>query len=185
MKKNRRIRDTDARRLDEGEKSRQRIRNDEFRIRRSRALGRVLRTLYKDRFQNSLDRAFVPFSISTANATYTSSPFYLSFSLYFFFYSSCSSLLSEYIFILFSCVNTSPYFLFTSFCFFFTVSSPFYFPTFFFSCLCCFSSSNIITSTFLLENGTTRHTRASAESSSARERENGNDRKNGQRCERS
>lgn len=119
MKKNRRIRDTDARRLDEGEKSRQRIRNDEFRIRRSRALGRVLRTLYKDRFQNSLDRAFVPFSISTANATYTSSPFYLSFSLYFFFYSSCSSLLSEYIFILFSCVNTSPYFLFTSFCFLF------------------------------------------------------------------
>lgn len=119
MKKNRRIRDTDARRLDEEEKSRQRIRNDEFRIRRSRALGRVLRTLYKDRFQNSLDRAFVPFSISTANATYTSSPFYLSFSLYFFFYSSCSSLLSEYIFILFSCLNTSPYFLFTSFCFLF------------------------------------------------------------------
>lgn len=102
MKKSRRIRDTDARRLDEGEKSRQRIRNDEFRIRRSRALGRVLRTLYKDRFQNSLDRAFVPFSISTANATYTSSPFYLSFSLYFFFYSSCSSLLSEYIFLFFS-----------------------------------------------------------------------------------
>lgn len=184
MKKNRRIRDTDARRLDEGEKSRQRIRNDEFRIRRSRALGRVLRTLYKDRFQNSLDRAFVPFSISTANATYTSFPCYLSFSLYFFFYSSSSSLLSEYIFILFSCVNTSPIF-FLHLSFFFTVFSPFDFPTFFFSCLSCFSSSSIITSTFLLENGTTRHTRASAESSSARERENGNDRKNGQRCERS
>lgn len=44
--KRRKVRDTNARRLDQGEKSRQRIRNDEFQIRRSRALGRVLRLLY-------------------------------------------------------------------------------------------------------------------------------------------
>lgn len=97
--------------------------------------------------------------------------------MFFYFFSSFFFIpIYFHSFSFFSCVNTCTFFrrLFASYLFPFLLS----FPTSYFSCL---SSSSVITSTFFLENVTTRRTRASAESSSAGEGENGNDRKNGRR----
>lgn len=97
-------------------------------------------TLYRDKFQNSSDRAFVPSLIST---DYNNSC--ISFSSFFICHFSSTLYLIILFLVLFFVYFSNP------FCF--TVSAIFCFSSFFLRALF---------STFLLENVTTRRARASA-----------------------